>query len=255
MAEESSPVIYSIEGAVALLTLNRPDKRNALNDALIISLKEALRHADETEAVRVVVITGAGADFCSGADLSALQKISESSIIENLEDAQSLMELFALIRRVRVPVVAAVRGRALAGGSGLATACDIVLAARTAVFGYPEVKIGFVPAMVMAILRRNVSEKRAFELITRGAQISADEAERIGLVNSVFDDAVFESEVEAYVHEFEKVSRSAVVLTKRLLYHMDGMTFDAALQAGADVNAIARMTEDCQKGIARFLKK
>jgi methylglutaconyl-CoA hydratase len=255
MAEESSPVIYSIEGAVALLTLNRPDKRNALNDALVYGLKEALRQADETEAVRVVVITGAGADFCSGADLSALQKISESSIIENLEDAQSLMELFALIRRVRVPVVAAVRGRALAGGSGLATACDIVLAARTAVFGYPEVKIGFVPAMVMAILRRNVSEKRAFELITRGAQISADEAERIGLVNRVFDDAVFESEVEAYVQEFEKVSRSAVVLTKRLLYHMDGMTFDAALQAGAETNAIARMTEDCQKGIARFLKK
>jgi methylglutaconyl-CoA hydratase len=255
MTEESNPVIYSVEGAVALITLNRPDKRNALNDALILHLKEALRHADESEAVRVVVIMGAGADFCSGADLSALQKISESSIIENLEDAQSLMELFALIRRVRVPVVAAVRGRALAGGSGLATACDIVLAARSAVFGYPEVKIGFVPAMVMAILRRNVSEKRAFELITRGAQISADEAERIGLVNHVFDDDAFEAQVEAFLHDFEKVSRSAVQLTKRLLYHMDGMTFDAALQAGVDVNAIARMTDDCQQGIARFLKK
>ncbi len=255
MTAENSPVIYSIEGAVALLTLNRPDKRNALNDALVADLKAALRRADETEAVRVVLITGAGADFCSGADLSALQKIASGSIIENLEDAESLMELFALIRRVRVPVIAAVRGRALAGGSGLATACDVVLAARTAVFGYPEVKIGFVPAMVMAILRRNVSEKRAFELITRGAQISADEAERIGLVNRVFDDDAFEKEVEAYLHDFEKVSRSAVILTKRLLYHMDGMTFDAALQAGADVNAIARMTEDCQKGIARFLKK
>ncbi|HEY0407635.1 MAG TPA: enoyl-CoA hydratase-related protein [Pyrinomonadaceae bacterium] len=255
MAEENSPIIYSVEGAVALITLNRPDKRNALNDALILGLKEALRQADESETVRVVVIMGAGADFCSGADLSALQKISESSIIENLEDAQTLMELFALIRRVRVPVVAAVRGRALAGGSGLATACDIALAARSAVFGYPEVKIGFVPAMVMAILRRNVSEKRAFELITRGAQISADEAERIGLVNHVFDDATFETQVEAFVHEFEKASRSAIHLTKRLLYHMDGMTFEAALQAGVDVNAIARMTDDCQQGIARFLKK
>ena len=255
MAEENSPVIYSTEGAVALITLNRPDKRNALNDALIAHLKEALRRADDESAVRVILITGAGADFCSGADLSALQKISESSIVENLEDAQSLMELFALIRRVRVPVVAAVRGRALAGGSGLATACDIVLAARSAVFGYPEVKIGFVPAMVMAILRRNVSEKRAFELITRGEQINADEAERIGLINHVFDDASFETEVEAYLHGFEKVSRSAVYLTKRLLYHMDGMTFDAALQAGAETNAIARMTKDCQQGIARFLKK
>jgi methylglutaconyl-CoA hydratase len=165
------------------------------------------------------------------------------------------MELFTLIRRVRVPVVAAVRGRALAGGCGLATACDIVLAAQSARFGYPEVKIGFVPAMVMAILRRNVSEKRAFELITRGAEISAEEAERIGLVNHVFDDATFETEVEKYVNGFEKMSHSAVMLSKRLLYHMDGMTFDAALQSGVDVNTIARMTEDCQKGIARFLKK
>lgn len=255
MAAENSPVIYAVEGSIARVTLNRPDKRNALDDALVAGLKEALRQADADESVRVVQLTGAGADFCSGADLSALQKISESSIVENLEDAQSLMELFALIRRVRVPVVATVRGRALAGGSGLATACDLVLASRTAVFGYPEVKIGFVPAMVMAILRRNVSEKRAFELITRGAQITADEAERIGLVNQVFDDDTFETETEAYLHEFEKVSRSAVQLTKRLLYQMDGLTFDAALQSGAEVNAIARMTEDCRKGIARFLKK
>lgn len=253
--EEPIPVLYANEGPVALVTLNRPEKRNALNDALIAGLKEALRDADSRESVRAILITGAGADFCSGADLSALRKISESSITENLEDAQELLELFALIRRVRVPVVAAVRGRALAGGCGLATACDIVLASASARFGYPEVNIGFVPAMVMAILRRNVSEKRAFELITRGAEISAQEAERIGLVNHVFDDEDFETKVENYVAEFERTSRSAVMLTKRLLYHMDGMNFDAALQSGADVNAIARMTEDCQKGIARFLKK
>ncbi|HEX8422926.1 MAG TPA: enoyl-CoA hydratase-related protein [Pyrinomonadaceae bacterium] len=252
---EESQLLYTMEGAVALLTLNRPDKRNALNDTLIGELKDALRRADDTDAVRVVVITGAGADFCSGADLSALQKISESSITENLEDAQSLAELFALMRRVRVPVVAAVRGRALAGGCGLATACDLVLATRSARFGYPEVKIGFVPAMVMAILRRNVSEKRAFELITRGAEIGAEEAALFGLVNHVFDDESFETEVEKYIAGFERVSRSAVMLTKRLLYHMDGMTFDAALQSGADMNAIARMTEDCRQGIARFLKK
>jgi methylglutaconyl-CoA hydratase len=175
--------------------------------------------------------------------------------MENLEDAQTLMELFALVRRVRVPVVAAVRGRALAGGCGLATACDLVLAARSARFGYPEVKIGFVPAMVMAILRRNVSEKRAFELITRGMEISADEAASIGLINRVYDEEKFETEVEAYLAGFEKLSRSAVMLSKRLFYHMDGMTFDAALQSGIDVNTIARMTEDCRQGIARFLKK
>ncbi|CAN5312850.1 MAG: enoyl-CoA hydratase/isomerase family protein [Pyrinomonadaceae bacterium] len=248
-------VISSIEGAIARVTLNRPEKRNALNDELIAGLKNALREADANDAVRAVVITGAGADFCSGADLSALQKISESSVTENLADAQSLSELFALIRRVRVPVVAAVRGRALAGGCGLATACDIVLAARSARFGYPEVKIGFVPAMVLAILRRNVSEKRAFALITRGAEIDATEAERVGLINQAFEDDAFETEVETYVADYAKVSRSAVMLSKRLLYHMDGMAFDTALQAGVDVNAIARMTEDCQKGIARFLKK
>jgi methylglutaconyl-CoA hydratase len=255
MMEDNSPVLYAVEGAVALITLNRPEKRNALNDALIAALKDALRDADSQESVRAVVLTGAGADFCAGADLAALQKISESSITENLEDAQTLAELFALIRRVRVPVVAAVRGRALAGGCGLATACDLVLAARSARFGYPEVKIGFVPAMVMAILRRNVSEKRAFELITRGAEVSAEEAERFGLVNHVFDDDAFEADVERYVAAFERVSRSAVMLSKRLLYHMDGMTFDAALQSGVDLNAVARMTEDCRAGVARFLNK
>jgi methylglutaconyl-CoA hydratase len=255
MNEDSGQVLYSVEGARALVTLNRPEKRNALNDAVVSGLKESLRKADEDESVRVVVITGAGADFCSGADLSALQKISKASVMENLEDAESLMELFALTRRVRVPVVAAVRGRALAGGCGLATACDIVLASRDARFGYPEVKIGFVPAMVMAILRRNVSEKRAFELITRGAEISAEEAERIGLINQVFDEDDFEASVDAYIAVFEKMSRSAIALSKRLLYHIDGMTFAAALQSGADLNAIARMTEDCQQGIARFLKK
>ncbi|HVG33854.1 MAG TPA: enoyl-CoA hydratase-related protein [Pyrinomonadaceae bacterium] len=255
MEETEKEVLYTVEGAVACITLNRPAKRNALNDALVGGLKEALREANSNETVRVALITGAGEDFCSGADLAALQKISQSSVVENLEDAQSLLELFALIRRVRVPVVAAVRGRALAGGCGLATACDVVLATQSARFGYPEVKIGFIPAMVMAILRRNVSEKRAFELITRGAEISATEAERLGLINQVFDDDAFESEVKAYVSGFEKVSRSAVMLSKRLLYHMDAMTFDAALQAGVDVNAIARMTDDCQRGIARFLKK
>jgi methylglutaconyl-CoA hydratase len=253
--EENSPLLYAVEGATALVTLNRPEKRNALDDALVSALKRVLREADADSRVRALVITGAGADFCSGADLSALRKISESSIVENLEDAEGLMELFALIRRVRVPVVAAVRGRALAGGCGLATACDVVLAARSARFGYPEVKIGFVPAMVMAILRRNVPEKRAFELVTRGGEISADEAERVGLVNHVYDDESFESGVESFVAGFERVSRSAVMLTKRLLYHMDGMTFDAALRAGADTNAVARMTDDCRRGIERFLKK
>src|SRR5215207_7305012 len=176
-------VLYSVEVSVARITLNRPEKRNALNDAVIAGIKEGLRKASVDENVRVVVINGAGKDFCSGADLSALQKIGGASVAENSEDARSLLELFLLIRQLSVPVVAAVTGRALAGGCGLASACDLVLASASARFGYPEVKMGFVPAMVMAILRRNVSEKRAFELITRGEEISANEAKEIGLVN------------------------------------------------------------------------
>ena len=251
----SQEIILERKDSILHLTLNRPEKRNALNDALVNSLKNALSDADTDEALRAVVIRGAGRDFCSGADLSALQKISESDILENWDDARNLMELFALIRRLKIPVVAAVHGRALAGGCGLATACDLVLASSSARFGYPEVKIGFVPAMVMAILRRNVSEKRAFELATQGFEFDAATAQNFGLVNQIFAEENFESEVENYVSIYEKVSRSAVVLSKRLLYQMDGLNFAAALHSGVDVNAIARMTSDCQNGIARFLHK
>ena len=138
MTEESQAVIYSVEGAVARITLNRPEKRNALNDAMVSGLSAALRDAERNDAVRVVVITGAGKDFCSGADLSALQKISEASVTENVAGrGPGLMELFLMIRQARMPVIAAVQGRALAGGCGLATACDIVLASASARFGYP----------------------------------------------------------------------------------------------------------------------
>jgi methylglutaconyl-CoA hydratase len=166
-----------------------------------------------------------------------------------------LLELFSLIRQLPIPVIGAVTGRALAGGCGLASACDLVLASASARFGYPEVKIGFVPAMVMAILRRNVSEKRAFELITRGEEMSAAQAKEIGLVNQVFNDESFASDVDAYVKRFEELSKQAIALTKGLLYQIDGLAFIEALETGADVNVIARMTEDCQKGIARFLQK
>lgn len=250
-----SEIIVETRNSIAFITLNRPEKRNALNDALINSLKNALSEAAADENLRAIVIKGAGKDFCSGADLSALQKIAESDVLENLRDAENLLELLAMIRRIKIPVIAAVHGRALAGGCGLATACDIVLAAKSARFGYPEVKIGFVPAMVMAILRRNLPEKKSFELITQGFEFSADEAERFGLINRVFGDEEFESEVENFAGVYATVSRSAVVLSKKLLYQMDGMTFDTALETGAEVNTIARLTEDCQKGIARFLKK
>jgi methylglutaconyl-CoA hydratase len=253
--EQPDPVLVAVADGIARITLNRPEKRNALNDAVIGALKNALRLADQDESIRAVVLAGAGADFCSGADLAALQNISNASVAKNLEDARSLMELFILVRQVRIPVIAAVKGRALAGGCGLATACDIVLSARSARFGYPEVKLGFIPAMVMAMLRRTVSEKRAFELVTLGAEFSAEEAAGFGLVNHVFDDGVFGDKVERFARQFEKVSRTAISLSKQLLYQIDGMSFENALDSGADMNVIARMTADCRKGVAAFLKK
>jgi len=253
--ESKELVLYEVRDAIVRIVLNRPEKLNALNVEIIEALKVALRRAGHDQDVRAVILTGAGSDFCSGADLQALQKISTASVADNLEDAQSLLEVFTLIRQVRVPVVAAVRGRALAGGCGLATACDLVLAARSARFGYPEVRIGFVAAMVTAILRRNVSEKRAFELLTLGAEIGAEEALELGLVNRVFDDQTFADEVEAFVRRFQEVSRTAVSLSKGLLYQIDGMNFEEALQCGSDTNVIARMTEDCQNGIERFLRR
>jgi len=255
MSENETTVLYAVGPGIARITLNRPEKRNALNDELIGALKDALRVADQDEEVRAIVLSGAGSDFCSGADLAALQKISGASVETNLEDARSLMELFMLIREVRVPIIAAVRGRALAGGCGLALACDIVLAARSACFGFPEVKIGFVPAMVMAILRRNVSEKKAFELIALGEEIAAQEAETLGLINRVFEEGDFESQVETFTRRFEKLSRSAVNLSKSLFYQMAGLSFPAALESGVDINVIARMSDDCQEGVAAFLKK
>ncbi|MEQ1765615.1 MAG: enoyl-CoA hydratase-related protein [Pyrinomonadaceae bacterium] len=248
-------MLVTTEGAVRTITLNRPDKRNALNDSLVGGLKTALQTADADDSIRSVVIRGEGKDFCSGADLSALQRIAGASYEENLEDAQNLAELFAMPRKMKVPVIAAVHGRALAGGCGLATACDIVLATESARFGYPEVKIGFVPAIVTAFLRRNVSEKRAFELLTRGFEFTAQEANFLGLVNRIYPEEGFENAVLEYASLYSKLSASAVRLTKALLYRIDNVGFDDSIAIGSEVNAEARMTEDCQKGITKFLNR
>jgi len=248
-------VLIEDRGAVRYLTLNRPEKRNALNDELVGALKAALADADENETLRAVVIRGAGKDFCSGADLSALQKIAGASYEDNLEDAHNLAELFALPRKMRIPVIAAVHGRALAGGCGLATACDLVLATETARFGYPEVKIGFVPAIVTAFLRRNIGEKRAFELVTQGFEFTARQALEFGLVNRVFGEETFDVEVGNYCSVYENISPTAVSLTKDLLYGMDALAFEESIELGTETNVEARMSEDCQRGIAKFLEK
>jgi len=250
-----SEVLYEAGGGIARIVLNRPEKRNALNAAVIAGIKEALARSAADTDVRVVTLSGAGADFCSGADLAELSKIAANGPLENIADARSLGELYLAIRRHRCPVVAAVRGRALAGGCGLATACDLVPAAESAEFGYPEVNIGFVPAMVMALLRRQVSEKRAFELLALGNVVSAREALALGMINAVFPDASFENDVESWVNRLAQKPAGAVAMTKALLYQGDNLSFEAAIEAGIHTNALARTTEECRRGVERFLAR
>lgn len=248
-------VLYELKDGIARVTLNRPDKRNALNGELVSELKSALGESAHDAACRVVLLSGAGTDFCSGADLAGLEKTAKADVLDNMADARSMAEVFLAMRNHPRPVIAAVEGRALAGGCGLATACDIILASDSAQFGYPEVNIGFVPAMVMAILRRSVSEKAALELVVTGQSVSASRAYELGLVHRVYPADQFRAEADDYAAKLAAKSASAVMLSKRLLYNMDSMSFEAALEAGVEINAIARMTEDCRRGMERFLKK
>jgi methylglutaconyl-CoA hydratase len=251
----SDKVLYSVQRGVAQIALNRPEKRNALDDELIAGVRRALADSANDNAVRVVLVTAAGKDFCSGADLAALQRIKDAGVMENVADARRLGDLFLEMRRHPRPIVAAVRGRALAGGCGVATAADIILAAESAEFGYPEIKIGFVPAMVMAILRRSVSERRAFELLATGEIIAARTALEIGLINRVYPDSAFDAQVESYVTHLAARSPSALALTKSLLHQMDASSFEAALSAGIQTNALARLTDDYRQGVEQFTKK
>ncbi|MSV34011.1 MAG: enoyl-CoA hydratase/isomerase family protein [Bryobacterales bacterium] len=248
-------ILYRAGAGIARIILNRPEKRNALNAEMAAGLRDALQRSAADEAVRVVLISGAGKDFCAGMDLLALDRGNAASAVEHLETARKLAEVLLAIRKHPHPVVAAVQGRALGGGAGIASACDLVLAAESACFGYPEVKIGFVPAMVAALLRRSVTEKRMFELLASGESVSADEAHAIGLINRVLSDEDFAASVDAYVQGLAEKSATALTLLKNLLYQTDGMTLEKAIEAGAQVNALSRTTEDAKRGFAGFTKK
>jgi methylglutaconyl-CoA hydratase len=246
-------VLYDVANGIATITLNRPEKRNALDDETIADLKDCFARTDDEAAVRVVLLRGAGPDFCAGADLSQLEKIAAGATLEeNRADAMKLGELLIQMRGLRKPVIAAVHGNALAGGAGLATACDLIIADEQATFGYPEVKLGFVPAMVMALLVRIVGEKVAFELAAFGNPITAVEAQKLGLVNKV-STGNFEEAAAAYAGDLAKRSGSAVRLIKELLHDIDGMSFEDAIGRGADINAAARATDDCREGVSKFL--
>ncbi len=244
-----------LEGGILTLTIDRPDKRNALDRGTIDALYAALERADLDPAVRVVALRGAGKDFCAGADLAELLDSADRSPAENEASAMHLGGLFLRIRRLPKPVVAVVHGRALAGGAGLATACDMVLAAEDAQLGYPEIQRGFVPAMVLVLLRRMVGEKVAFDLAATGRVLDAAEAHRLGLVSRVLPGADFAERAAEVLAELAGGSATALAFTKRQLFELDGQGFEEGIRLGARVNAAARSTPDFRDAIARFLKR
>jgi len=248
-------LLGSLEAGVLRLTFNRPDKRNALSAELIEELHRAFERADLDAEVRVVLVTGAGRDFCAGADLDELLASADRSIPDNNAAALRLGSLFERMRVLPKPVVAMVRGRALAGGAGLAGACDLVIAGAGAQLGYPEIQRGFVPAMVLALLRRAVGEKIALDLVLTGRLLSAEEAQRVGLVTRVVPDTDLEQAALSLAAELARSSGSALALTKQLCYQLDGETLSAGIARGAKVNAVARATPDFRAAIAGFLKR
>jgi methylglutaconyl-CoA hydratase len=247
-------VRLAVADHVATLTLNRPEKRNALSGALVEALADALVRTAADPEVHVVALRGEGTDFCAGADLEELERISRLSEADNLADARRMGGLFAALRAHPRPVVAVVTGRALAGGAGLATACDLVLMHERAELGWPEVHLGFVPALVLTILRRKLPEAVAFELVTKGDRIGAREAERIGLAR-VVPAVGFEHDVARSLAELAARPPSAIALTKALLYELGELDFAAGLERAAHVNVEARMTEACREGVRRFLER
>ncbi|MBA3583221.1 MAG: enoyl-CoA hydratase/isomerase family protein [Gemmatimonadetes bacterium] len=253
----SEHVLYELDEptGVVTITLDRPEKRNALDPETITALEAAFAAAEEDGGARVILLAGNGKDFCAGADIAHIEAMVDASRDELLEDARRMGRLFVRMRALPKPIVAAVHGNALAGGAGLATACDIVLAADDAHFGYPEVHIGFVPAMVLTMLTRSVGEKRAFELVTSGRRFAAEEALRLGLIHCLYSRHTFADDVRAYAVELAGRSATSMALSKRLLYELDGLTFEEGIERGAQVNAEARRTDDCRAGVRAFLSR
>ena len=249
----SGAIAAVIDGGVLTLTLNRPEKRNAINAAMLDGLAAGIAQAELDPEVRVLAIRGAGKDFCAGADLEELLASVGHSLEENERHALALGEIFLALRSLPKPTVAVVHGRALAGGAGLATACDLVIASEESRLGYPEIERGFVPAMVMTMLRRAVGEKRAFDLVATGRLLSATEAEQCGLVSRVLPESGYDAAANAVLASLAGRSVSALALTKQLFTELDGRSFQDGILLGARVNALSRTTDDFKRTIAGFL--
>jgi len=249
-------VQYRTEARIGYITLNRPEKRNALNYEVVSELKYAFDRAENDETCKVIVLQANGEVFCAGADLQYMQALAHNTYQENLSDSTHLMQLFQQINTLRKVVIAQVHGHAIAGGCGLASVCDLVFAVPEAKFGYTEVKIGFIPAIVSVFLLRKIGEARTKQLLLTGDLMMAEQAKEMGLINYV----VAAPELDQIVFDFaQKMCREnsaqSMELTKEMLYRVPDMELNQSLTYAAEMNAVARGTADCQRGMAAFVNK
>ncbi|HXE91087.1 MAG TPA: enoyl-CoA hydratase-related protein [Terriglobales bacterium] len=253
---ELKTVLLAESGGIATLTLNRPEKRNAISFELIDDLTAALEAARQS-ASQVLVLTGAGQAFCSGMDLESLKTLSAEgrSFEENLKDSETMARLFRSIYDFPKPTIAAVNGPAIAGGMGLATSCDFTLASTEARFGYTEVRIGFIPAIVSSLLKRQVGEKHARDLLLTGRIFGAEEAYRMGLVNEVLEPQKLMPRVRELAATLMENSPTSIRLTKALLSEYARAQLDQEMKLGQEENARIRATADFREGVTSFLEK
>jgi methylglutaconyl-CoA hydratase len=241
-------------GDVATITLARPDKRNAISTEMIGDLMGALFEVEASSA-RVAILTGEGTAFCSGMDLAGLQALATQSPLEHLEDSRRLAQLFRRIWSFPKPTIAAVNGAAIAGGCGIATLCDFTLAVPEAKFGYPEVRIGFIPANVSVFLMRQIAEKRARDLLLTGRIIDAAEAHRLGLVTQIVPAEELIRTAQALAASLLACSPTSLLMTKKLLCDMAAPELDRELELAVAESTQIRSTADFREGVASFLEK
>ncbi len=246
---------YEVDGAVATITFNRPEKRNAISSEMVKELLAALGEVEADPALRVLILTGAGKAFCSGMDLETLQAISTQTAAENLGDSREMARLFHRIYGFPKPVIAAVNGAAIAGGCGIATFSDITLAVPDAKFGYTEVRVGFIPALVSVLLRRQIGEKHAREILLRGCIFDAAEAYRLGLVTEIVPATDLMARTYKFVDVLLANSPTSLRRTKRLLLRYDEDEIAQEIELATQENAAIRGTEDFREGLASFLEK
>jgi methylglutaconyl-CoA hydratase len=244
----------AIENQIALVTLNRPEKRNAITPQMMDELLRALDEI-ETGPARVAILTGAGKAFCAGMDIETLQASASATHGQHIEDARRTAHLFRQLWGFPKPVIAAVNGAAIAGGCGLATLCDFTLAAREATFGYTEVKIGFIPAIVSVFLARQIGEKRARDLLLSGRIVDAAEAYELGLVSTVVAPESLMGRAYELANTLVAASPSSLMHTKRLLIAGASEEVDGEIEAVITASAEVRETSDFREGVTAFLEK